>query len=157
MSVSDLPLLNACLNGLSTLFLIAGWRFIRNGRRQQHALMMGSAFFTSCVFLVFYVLHKILVKGVHTPIGAEGFWRGVYYFILITHIILAMVIVPMALMTIARARRGDFERHRRIARWTLPVWLYVSVTGVLVYLMLYRWFPSDPAAAAPPVAQAAAR
>jgi len=141
MSVSDLPALNASLNGLATLFLLAGWIFIKTERKVAHAAMMGAAFGTSAVFLVTYVTHKILVKGVHTPFGGEGIWKTLYYGMLISHILLAMVIVPMALITMNHALRQRFDKHRAIARWTWPVWMYVSVTGVLVYFMLYQWFP----------------
>jgi len=95
----------------------------------------------SCVFLICYVLHKILVQGVHTPFGGEGFWRTFYYGMLISHIILAIVIVPLILVTMTHAIKGRFEKHRAWARWTFPLWFYVSVTGVLVYFMLYQWFP----------------
>jgi uncharacterized membrane protein YozB (DUF420 family) len=141
VTIQDLPALNAGLNALSTVFLTLGFIFIKNERKQQHGLMMGAAFATSCVFLVTYVIHKILVKGVHTPFGGEGFWRPLYYGMLISHIILAIVIVPLALMTMSRALKQNFEAHRRVARWTWPIWMYVSVTGVLVYFMLYVWFP----------------
>ena len=141
MTIQDLPALNAGLNALSTVFLTLGFVAIKNERKQQHGLMMGAAFTTSCIFLVTYVLHKILVKGVHTPFGGEGFWRPLYYGMLISHIILAIVIVPLALMTMSRALKQNFEAHRRVARWTWPIWMYVSVTGVLVYFMLYVWFP----------------
>src|SRR5687768_15436784 len=117
MSIQDLPAVNATLNGLSTLFLLLGWMFIKTERKQAHGLMMGSAFITSCVFLVFYVAHKVAVKGVHTPFGGEGFWRPVYYGMLVSHIILAIVIVPLAITTIRRALRADYEAHRRISRW----------------------------------------
>jgi putative membrane protein len=96
----------------------------------------------SCVFLVFYVLHKILVKGVHTPFGGEGVIRTVYYVMLISHIILAIAIVPLILMTMSRALKQRFELHKKIARITWPLWMYVSVTGVLVYFFLYQWFPA---------------
>ena len=92
-------------------------------------------------FLVTYVIHKILVRGVHTPFGGEGFWRPLYYGMLISHIILAIVIVPLALMSMSRALKANYEAHRRISRWTWPIWMYVSVPGVLVYFMLYVWFP----------------
>jgi len=141
VTIQDLPALNAGLNALSTVFLTLGFVAIKNERKQQHGLMMGAAFTTSCIFLVTYVLHKILVKGVHTPFGGEGFWRPLYYGMLISHIILAIVIVPLALMTMSRALKQNFEAHRRVARWTWPIWMYVSVTGVLVYFMLYVWFP----------------
>ena len=142
MSVSDLPALNAALNGLSTVLLTAGFVFIKAGQRDAHRKCMVAAFLTSAVFLVSYVAHKILVRGVHTPFGGEGIIRNVYYVMLLTHIVLAMAIVPLVLITIARARRGDFDAHRRIARWTWPIWMYVSVTGVLVYFFLYRWWPA---------------
>ena len=142
MSVSDLPALNATLNGLSTVLLTAGFICIKTGRKDAHRNCMMAAFATSAVFLVCYVTHKVLVRGVHTPFGGEGFIRTVYYVMLLTHVVLAMVIVPLVLLTIARARRGDFEAHKRIARWTWPIWMYVSVTGVLVYCFLYRWWPS---------------
>ena len=142
MSVSDLPALNATLNGLSTVLLTAGFICIKTGRKDAHRNCMMAAFATSAVFLVCYVTHKVLVRGVHTPFGGEGFIRTVYYVMLLTHVVLAMIIVPLVLLTIARARRGDFEAHKRIARWTWPIWMYVSVTGVLVYCFLYRWWPS---------------
>lgn len=142
MKVSDLPALNACLNAISLVLLVSGFLFIRSGRREAHRRCMMGAFVTSCVFLVSYVLHKVLVRGVHTKLGAEGFLKTLYYGMLISHILLAASIVPLALVTISRARRGLFEAHRRIARWTWPVWTYVSVTGILIYFMLYRWFPA---------------
>ena len=142
MSVSDLPALNATLNGLSTVLLTAGFICIKTGRKGAHRNCMMAAFATSAVFLVCYVTHKVLVRGVHTPFGGEGFIRTVYYVMLLTHVVLAMIIVPLVLLTIARARRGDFEAHKRIARWTWPIWMYVSVTGVLVYCFLYRWWPA---------------
>lgn len=142
MTVQDMPALNATLNGISTLLLLAGFVFIKSGRRDAHRKCMISAFVTSCVFLVCYVLHKILVRGVHTPFGGEGFIRTVYYLMLISHIILAIVIVPLILVTLTHAIRGRDEAHKRIARWTWPLWFYVSVTGVLVYFFLYQWFPA---------------
>jgi putative membrane protein len=140
MTVSDLPGLNACLNGLATVFLVAGIVAVKQDRKAVHGYLMGAAFVTSCVFLVFYVLHKILVRGVHTPFLGEGFWRPVYYTMLITHIALAAVVPFLAIVTMRRAVTGRFEAHRRLARWTYPIWLYVSITGVLVYFFLYRWF-----------------
>ncbi len=141
MSVSDLPALNAGLNALSTLLLLAGFIFIKSENKIAHRNCMVGAFSVSCVFLITYVLHKILVQGVHTPFGGEGFWKSFYYGMLISHIILAIVIVPLILVTMTHAIKGRFERHRAWARWTFPLWFYVSVTGVLVYLMLYQWFP----------------
>jgi putative membrane protein len=140
MSVSDLPALNAILNGISTVLLTAGFIFIKAGNRLAHRNCMVAAFCTSAVFLITYVTHKVL-KGSHTPFGGEGFIRNVYYLMLISHVLLAMAIVPLVLVTIKRARRGDFEAHKRIARWTWPIWMYVSVTGVVIYLLLYQIFP----------------
>lgn len=140
MSVSDLPGLNACLNGLATVFLALGMIAIKRDSKRAHGYLMGAAFVTSCVFLVSYLAHKVLVRGVHTPFLGEGFWRPVYYSMLITHIILAIAVPPMAIVTMRRALAGRYEAHRRLARWTFPIWLYVSVTGVLVYFFLYRWF-----------------
>jgi uncharacterized membrane protein YozB (DUF420 family) len=142
MQVSDMPGLNAALNGLATVLLTLGYVFIRQGRRVAHQRCMLGALGTSVVFLVSYVAHKILVQGVHTKIGLEGPLRTLYYLMLISHIILAAVIVPLALVTVLRAWRERFDAHRRIARWTWPIWMYVSVTGVLIYFMLYRWFPA---------------
>lgn len=142
MTIQDLPAVNAALNGLSTVFLLLGYVFIKNERKSQHGLMMGAAFATSCIFLVCYVTHKILVRGVHTPFGGEGFWRPVYYGMLISHILLAMAIVPLAIASMRLALKQRFEAHRRVSKWTWPIWMYVSVTGVLVYFMLYRWFPA---------------
>jgi putative membrane protein len=102
---------------------------------------MGTAFAVSVVFLMTYVLHKILIHGVHTPFGGEGAIRTFYYVMLTSHIILAIVIVPLVLVTLRHAVAGRFDRHRAWARWTFPLWYYVSVTGVLVYFFLYQWFP----------------
>ncbi len=141
MSVSDLPALNAGLNAISTLLLLAGFIFIKSENKIAHRNCMVGAFSVSCVFLITYVLHKILVKGVHTPFGGEGFLKPLYYGMLISHIILAIVIVPLILVTMTHAIKGRFEKHRAWARWTFPLWFYVSVTGVLIYFMLYQWFP----------------
>jgi uncharacterized membrane protein YozB (DUF420 family) len=142
MHVNDLPALNAALNGLSLVLLTLGFLFIRSGRRLAHRRCMLAAFGSSCVFLVCYVLHKVLVHGVHTKIGAEGWVRTAYYVMLFSHIVLAVAIVPLALVTMVRGLRERFDAHRRVARWTWPIWMYVSVTGVLIYFMLYRWFPA---------------
>ena len=101
---------------------------------------MVSAFSVSVIFLFFYVLHKYLVQGVHTPFAGEGTWRVFYYGMLISHIILAILIVPLVLTTLIFAIKGKREKHRAWARWTFPIWYYVSVTGVLIYCFLYRWF-----------------
>lgn len=141
MSVSDLPALNAGLNATATILLLAGFAFVKSERKIAHRYCMAAAFAVSCVFLATYVLHKILVRGVHTPFGGDGLWKTFYYGMLASHVILAMVIVPLILVTMTHAIRAHYEKHRAWARWTFPLWLYVSVTGVLVYFMLYQWFP----------------
>lgn len=142
MSISDLPALNATLNGTAGVLLVIGLVLIRQGRREAHRRCMISAFVCSCVFLVTYVIHKILVRGVHTPIGAEGLIKTLYYLMLFTHVVLAIAVVPLALISIRRGLSQQFDQHRKIARIAWPIWMYVSVTGVLIYFMLYRWFPS---------------
>lgn len=101
---------------------------------------MLSAFSVSVIFLFFYVLHKYLVRGVHTPFAGEGIWRTFYYIMLFSHIILAIVIVPLVLRTLTLAIQSKHQKHQAWARWTFPIWYYVSVTGVLVYCFLYQWF-----------------
>lgn len=142
MSVSDLPAINASLNGLATVLLTLGFVFIKQRRVLPHRVCMGSAFLVSVVFLITYVLHKILVQGVHTAFGGEGVIRTVYYVMLISHIILAIAIVPLVIITLRHALAGRFDEHRAWARWTFPSWYYVSVTGVLVYFFLYQWYPA---------------
>lgn len=141
MSVSDLPALNACLNGTATVLLTLGFIFIKQRQVMPHRACMLAAFGVSIVFLVTYVLHKILVRGVHTPIGAEGLVKNFYLTMLTSHIILAIAIVPLVLITLRHAFAGRFATHQAWARWTFPIWYYVSVTGVLVYFFLYQWFP----------------
>ena len=140
MTVSDLPGINACLNGTATVLLTMGIVAIKPDRKSVHGYLMGAAFVVSCIFLVSYLAHKVLVRGVHTPFLGEGFWRPVYYTMLISHIILAIAVPPLAIVTMRHAKAGRYAAHRRIAKWTFPIWLYVSVTGVLVYFFLYRWF-----------------
>jgi putative membrane protein len=142
MSINDIPALNACLNAIATVLMTLGFFFIRRGDKVTHRKMMLSAGVVSAIFLVGYVGHKILVKGVHTPFGGEGFIRSFYYAMLISHIILAIAIAYLVPRTFWLAIKGDFERHKKWARWTFPIWFYVSVTGVLVYLFLYQWWPS---------------
>jgi uncharacterized membrane protein YozB (DUF420 family) len=136
----SLPTVNALLNGTATILLTAGFVFIKTRREKAHRACMISAFSVSVVFLFFYVLHKYLVQGVHTPFPGEGAWRTVYYVMLISHIILAILIVPLILKTLTLAIKGKREKHRAWARWTFPIWYYVSVTGVLIYCFLYQWF-----------------
>jgi putative membrane protein len=145
MTIQDIPALNASLNAVATVLIVTGYGLIRAKRVAAHRACMTTAIMVSAVFLVGYVTHKILVHGVHTPFGGTGAIRVIYLAMLITHIILAMAIVPLVLRTFLLARRGDFARHRAWARWTFPVWLYVSVTGVLVYFFLYQWYPATTA------------
>lgn len=135
-----LPTINACLNGTATVLLTLGFIFIKSGKILPHRVSMVSAFLVSVIFLAFYLLHKYLVQGVHTPFAGEGFWRSFYYGMLISHIILAIVIVPLILKTLSLAISGKYQDHKAWARWTFPIWYYVSVTGVLVYCFLYQWF-----------------
>ncbi len=137
------PELNASLNSLATVLLTLGFIFIKIKKIRAHQYLMVTAFIISIVFLISYVTHRIIAQGVHTPFNGEGFWRTVYYSILISHIILAIIIVPLVLRTLFLAFTNQFERHRFWARITFPIWYYVSITGVLVYFFLYQWFPSD--------------
>ena len=142
MTVQDIPPLNAVLNGLATLLISAGFVFIKTGRKQAHRAAMLSAGVVSAIFLVGYVTHKILVRGIHTKFGGEGAIATFYYTMLFSHIVLAIAIAWLVPRTFLFAIRGDFERHKRWARWTFPIWYYVSVTGVLVYFFLYQWWPA---------------
>ena len=129
--------LNASLNGISALLLAGGYRAIRAGKRDVHKAFMISAFTTSTVFLVSYVVYHIRVKQLVLFQG-QGWIRPVYFTLLTSHTILAIVIVPLILITLRRAWLEKFDKHRLIARWTLPLWFYVCVTGVIVYLMVYQ-------------------
>ena len=149
MSPADLPPVNACLNGLSAAFLGAGYYFIRRRNVSAHRKCMVAAFVASTLFLACYLTyHGYLAYYLHrgpTRFKGPDEFRPIYFFILGTHTVLAMVIVPLALMTLWRALRQRFERHKKIARWTWPLWMYVSVTGVLIYLLLYQIFPQPKA------------
>ena len=136
MTLQDLPALNAILNATSAGLLALGYVLIRRGRREAHQKVMQAALACSALFLVSYLTYHAQVGSVRFQ--GQGPLRTVYFAILISHTILAIVIVPLVLVTFVRARRGLFDRHRRIARLTLPLWAYVSVTGVIVYWMLYR-------------------
>ncbi len=136
MSVTDLPALNASLNALATVFLTCGWVMIRQRRRQAHRACMLAALAASAAFLASYLVYHFNVGSV--PFQKQGLIRTVYLTILFTHIVLAIAIVPLVLVTVSRALAARFDKHRRIARWTLPLWLYVSVTGVVIYVMLYQ-------------------
>jgi uncharacterized membrane protein YozB (DUF420 family) len=142
MTVHSLPAINASLNGMSALLLIAGFIFIKRGNQAAHRNCMISAFVTSVVFLGGYLTYHATVKTV-THFTQPPEWRPIYLVVLISHTILAAAIVPLILLTLWRARKQDFAAHRRIARWTWPLWLYVSVTGVVIYLLLYQIFPQS--------------
>lgn len=136
MTVTDLPALNASLNATSAVLLAVGYYFIRSGQRDKHRACMIAALIVSGLFLTSYVIYHLQVGSV--PFQKQGAIRLVYFTILITHVILAAAIVPMVLITVSRALKARFPQHKAIARWTLPLWIYVSVTGVIVYLMLYQ-------------------
>jgi putative membrane protein len=141
MSPSDLAPLNAALNAIAACFLAIGYVFIRSKKVGRHRVSMILAFVSSAAFLVSYLIYHYHAGSV--AFTGQGWVRPVYFVILITHIILAAIILPLAIETLRRAWRHDFARHRRIARWTLPLWLYVSATGVLIYWMLYWAYPSS--------------
>ena len=138
LPLSALPALNATLNATCALLLGAGFLFIRRRKILAHKICMGSAFAVSILFLVSYLTYHYQVGSV--KFAGQGWIRPVYFAILISHTILAAVIVPLALVTLSRALAARFDRHVRIARWTLPIWLYVSVTGVVVYWMFYHLY-----------------
>ena len=138
MSVSDLPALNATLNGVAALFLLGGYTFIRRRKIEAHRACMLAAVTASALFLISYLVYH--ANAGSKPFSGTGPVRVVYFFILITHIVLAAAIVPMVLVTLSRALKRRFDRHAAIARRTLPIWLYVSVTGVVIYVMLYRLY-----------------
>lgn len=143
MSLRDIPALNASLNGLATVLITLGFILIKTGRREAHRKAMTAAMVVSAIFLVGYVTHKALIRGVHTPFGGEGAIRTVYYVMLTSHIVLAMAIAYLVPRTFLLAIKGDYERHKAWAKWTFPIWYYVSVTGVLVYFFLYQWWPAE--------------
>jgi putative membrane protein len=138
VTIADLPTLNATLNALSAMFILAGYICIRRGDRLVHQRFMLAALATSAAFLISYVIYH--ANAGSRPFTGTGFVRVIYFTILITHVVLAAAILPMALMTASRGLRAQYARHVTIARWTLPIWLYVSVTGVVIYLMLYRMY-----------------
>ena len=141
MSIDMMPTLNAILNATSGLLITIGYVMIRRRRISAHRACMIGAVVCSSLFLVSYVTYHVgFGKGV-TRFTGTGAVRWVYLSILISHTILAVTIVPFVIVTLRRALRGDFLKHRRVARWTFPMWLYVSVTGVIVYFMLYHWYP----------------
>src|SRR5690242_6237392 len=151
LSYDSLAPLNAILNSAAAALLLAGYVAIRRHRVRVHRVCMIGAFAVSVAFFISYCIYHYHVGDVH--FGGRGVIRPLYFAILSTHIVLAAAIVPLVLITLGRALRGRFARHRRIARWTWPIWMYVSVTGVVVYLMVYRLYPHLPPA---PIATAGA-
>jgi uncharacterized membrane protein YozB (DUF420 family) len=146
MNIFDLPPMNATLNGLSTWFIAVGWAAIRRDQKRVHITCMITALVCSTVFLACYLSYHF---GLLSAVGegsvkftTQGWVRPLYYLILITHLILAFSILPLVIVTVIPALRARFDRHRRIGRFTMPLWLYVSTTGVIVYFMLYQRFPS---------------
>ena len=152
MHLQDLPLINAILNSCSALLLLAGYVAIKRDQKERHKRCMVSALITSTLFLTCYVIYHVGMQRVygsaHTRFVDPAWFRPWYLALLASHLLLAIAIVPMVLMTVYHAIRGNFEKHRKIARWTWPCWMYVSVTGVVIYLLLYRIFPQTPAVAA---------
>jgi len=136
ITVHDLPAVNAALNGIAGILLVIGYVLIRRRRIDAHRRVMLTAFATSSLFLICYIVYHAQVGSVRFT--RQGFVRPVYFTILITHVSLAAAVLPLAIITLSRGLKARFDRHRAIARWTLPIWLYVSVTGVLVYVLLYQ-------------------
>jgi putative membrane protein len=136
LTVHDLPAVNATLNGISGILLVIAYALIRARRTQQHRRVMIAAFAASSLFLVCYVVYHAQVGSVRFT--RQGLVRPIYFTILVTHVVLAAVVLPMAIITLSRGLKGRYAQHRRIARWTFPIWLYVSITGVLVYVLLYQ-------------------
>jgi uncharacterized membrane protein YozB (DUF420 family) len=141
IEVQQIPTINAALNATATVLILAGFACIKAGRRDAHRACMLSAGAASALFLVGYITHKVLIGGVHTPFAGPPFAKAVYLTVLLTHSVLAAAIAFLVPRTFYLALKGDLERHRRWARFTFPIWLYVSATGVLIYLFLYVWWP----------------
>jgi putative membrane protein len=142
VSLTNLPAVNACFNTLSAVFLTLGFLFIRKGRREAHRNCMVAALCTSTLFLAGYLTYHFNVQTV-TRFTDPAWFRPVYLGILLTHTVLAVLILPLVITTVVFAMRGRFESHKRVARWTWPMWMYVSVTGVVIYLLLYQIFPQQ--------------
>ena len=142
MDLSFLPAVNATLNAIAGVLLVIGYVLIRRGQQKAHRNCMIAAFAVSTVFLICYVAHKIYMGGVHTPYNGNGVIKTLYTIMLISHIILAMTVPVLAIIMIRLGLKGRLDKHRRLGRVALPIWLYVSVTGVLIYMMLYHWNPS---------------
>ena len=148
MSLSDLPALNACLNSASTVLLILGYIFIKRGRQDAHRNCMVGAVFTSALFLTSYLIYHY--NAGRTSFPNPHWFRSIYLFILLTHTILAVAIVPMVLITVVAAILKRWEFHKKFARVTWPIWIYVSITGVVIYFLLYQIFPQSPPNPVPP-------
>jgi uncharacterized membrane protein YozB (DUF420 family) len=136
LTLHDLPAINATLNGISATLLVVAYLLIRARRIEQHRRVMLAAFTTSSLFLICYLVYHAQVGSV--PFTRQGFVRPLYFTILVTHVVLAAATLPLAIVTLSRGLKARYPRHRAIARWTFPIWLYVSVTGVLVYVLLYQ-------------------
>lgn len=138
LDVGTFPFFHAVINGCTAMLLLAGYFLIKVGDRRSHRDVMITAFALSCVFLVSYVISKVSNDPV--PYGGEGILRPIYFFILISHIILSAIIVPLVLFTMYRGLTKQYEKHRKIARWTFPIWLYIAITGVLVYIFMLPYY-----------------
>ena len=144
IDVMSLPLVNAILNSIACILLVTGYVLIRKGKQKEHKKVMILAFMVSTLFLISYISYHALRGGAVTSFGGEGdLLKLTYKFILVPHVLLAAVIPVLAPLTIWRGLSERFVAHKKLARWTLPIWLFVSVTGVLVYLMLYVWYPAQ--------------
>jgi len=145
MELSDFPKINACLNGLASVFLLLGYIFIKRGKKTAHRNSMVGALAASTVFLGCYLYYHYSMQKLygeaHTRFVNPEWFRPIYLTILVTHLICAIAIVPLVIMTVSRAVKARFELHKKIARWTWPIWMYVSVTGVVIYFLLYQIFP----------------
>lgn len=139
MSISDLPATNATFNAISTIFISLGWWLIRRGQWRAHMSCMITALVSSSLFLTGYLVYHL--NAGEKSSGYHGLIAWFYFPMLISHILLAFATLPLVILTLIPVFRRRWDKHRRVARWTMPIWLYVSVTGVLVYLMLYQWFP----------------
>ena len=139
MTITDLPAINASLNFVSMIFISTGWYLIRRGAWRRHVACMITAVTSSTLFLVGYIVYHVHVGEKSS--GYTGWIAVIYFPMLASHVLLAFVTLPLVIVTLIPAFRRRWDQHRRIGRWTMPIWLYVSVTGVLVYLMLYKWFP----------------
>ncbi len=138
LEVGTFPFFHALINGCTAMLLLAGYFLIKIGDKRRHRNVMITAFALSCVFLVSYVISKISIDPV--PYGGEGIMRPIYFFILISHIVLSAIIVPLVLFTMYRGLTKQYAKHKKIARWTFPIWFYISVTGVLVYIFMLPYY-----------------